>query len=445
MATLTVRPSPVLRGTVRVPGDKSVSHRSVLLAALAEGVTTVQGFLASEDCLASLEAVRALGAEVEAGSTDGDGRPEDLRVTGTGGRLTAPGGPIDCGNSGTTMRLLSGVLAGQDLEAVLTGDASLSRRPMNRVATPLALMGALVEGQGGSVTAPLRIRGTATPRPIHYVPPVASAQVKSAVLLCGLGARGRTAVVEPLPTRDHTERMLGAFGVSVTVSTDDRGRREVWLEGPVRLVAPGAPLQVPADISGAAFWLVAAAGGPGSQVTLPRVGINPTRAGVLHVLHRMGAAVEVLARAGEDGEPWADLRVNGSVLQGTVIEGAEIPNVIDELPVLAVAGALAEGVTEIRDAAELRVKESDRIALVVRGLRAMGAQVEELADGLRVVGGRALRGARVDSEGDHRIAMAFAVAGLHADGDTVVTGAEAIATSYPTFERDLLALTADAG
>lgn len=441
-STLEISPAPRVHGIVRVPGDKSISHRSVLFSGLAAGTTEIDGFLASEDCLSSLAAIQALGATAEVLESwpEREGRPggpKRLRITGTGGVLRRAETPIDCGNSGTTMRLLAGILSGQGLTTTLLGDASLSRRPMNRVAMPLRQMGAELDGRGETCTAPLTIRGTADPQPIRYELPVASAQVKSAVLLCGLRAAGETTVVEPAPTRDHTERMLAQFGVELGCS----GPGAITLRGPVRLSAPAQTLQVPADISSAAFWLVAAAARPGHELLLPRVGLNPTRSGVIAVLQRMGAAIGILDQGGAEGEAWGDLRVSGAELTGTVIAGREIPNVIDELPVLAVAGALARGVTEIRDARELRVKESDRISAVVEGLRAMGAQVEEHPDGMTIRGGQPLHGASIDSEGDHRIGMAFAIAGLFASTPTTILNAHHIATSYPGFATDLKKVT----
>lgn len=437
MATLVVSPADSLRGLIRVPGDKSISHRAVLFGGIAAGVTEIDGFLASEDCLSSLTAITALGARHEVLETWPEGGPKRLRIHGTDGKLSVDGQVIDCGNSGTTMRLLSGILAGQEGSSQLVGDESLSRRPMNRVAVPLRQMGATITGSGDTCTAPLQITGTGNSTNLHYKLPVASAQVKSAVLLCGLSAEGTTTVVEPATTRDHTERMLAQFGVAVECA----GAGTICLSGPVKLVAPKQLLEVPTDISSAAFWLVAAAAHEGSELTLPRVGLNPTRSGILQVLARMGAQIEILQQGGKDGEPWGDLQVTGTKLKATTIAGKEIANVIDELPVLAVAGALAEGTTTVRDAQELRVKESDRIAKVVEGLRLMGAEVEELEDGMIIHGGAPLQAATINSAGDHRIGMAFAIAGLFAQGETKIENAQAIASSYPQFATHLQQLT----
>jgi len=434
MASLSV--SPLIEAphcTLRVPGDKSISHRAAIFGGLAEGVTSIKGFLPSEDCLATLAAMEALGAGVER-RTGVDGRGLDLEIRGCGGALSAAPGELDCGNSGTTMRLLCGVLASQGSESVLVGDASLSSRPMGRVMVPLRAMGADIEALGDPERglAPLRVRG-ASLRPLRYELPVASAQVKSCVLLAGLRCEGRTVVVQPAVTRDHTERMMAEFGIEVEVGGDGL---EVALVGPQ--VARAGAIRVPGDISSAAFWLVAGAACPGARLVLSGVGLNPTRDGVLKVLERMGAKLDYERDAWRaPGEPAGDIVVEGGGLTGVVMGGSEIPNIIDELPVLAVAGALASGVTEIRDAGELRVKETDRIAAVASNLRLMGVEVEEREDGMRIVGGARLRGARLPSYGDHRIAMAFAVAGLFAEGETVIEGAECIGTSYPGFHDDL--------
>jgi 3-phosphoshikimate 1-carboxyvinyltransferase len=421
-----------LRTTLQVPGDKSISHRAAILGGLAEGTTRIEGFLPSDDCLCTLAAMQALGARVEVPAGEPAGRPTRLAITGTGMRAAAPAGPVDCGNSGTAMRLLAGVLAAQPFETLLTGDASLSSRPMGRIITPLEAMGARLEATGTKRTAPLRIHGGGL-RPLAYELPMASAQVKSAILLAGLFCTGTTAVVQPAPTRDHTERLFAHFGLAVEII----GNR-------ITVAGPQTPrardLRVPGDISSAAFWAVAAAAAPGSDLRLVDVGLNPTRTGVLDVLERMGARVVRVVRGGADGEPWGEVRIEGAALRGTVIAGDEIPNVIDEIPALAVAAALAGGITEIRDAAELRVKESDRIREVVLRLQAMGARVEELPDGMRIHGGAPLRGTVVDSHGDHRIAMAFAIAGSFADGVTEIRDCACIDTSYPGFETTLAGL-----
>jgi 3-phosphoshikimate 1-carboxyvinyltransferase len=395
---------------------------------MAEGTTVVSGFLPSEDCLCSLRAMEALGAVVEPlEEAEGVGLVK-MAITGRAMKLRAPTEPVDCGNSGTTMRLLSGILAGQPFTTELFGDASLSKRPMKRIADPLGLMGAKVTGQGEKICAPITISGGAL-QPIQYALPVASAQVKSAVLLAGLFAPGTTTVIEPLPTRNHTERIMSHFGVEW-----ERQGTEVSVEG--GQVPKAKDLVVPGDISSAAFWLVAAAAVPGGRLVLNNVGLNETRTGVIAVLERMGAKV-TRSEETTDGEPRGRVTIEGGELVGTVIGGAEIPNVIDELPVLAVAGALAKGKTVIKDAAELRVKETDRIAAVAANLRLMGVTVTEFEDGMEIEGGAALRGATIPTFHDHRIAMAFAIAGLFAEGETVVEGSECIRTSYPNFEQHL--------
>ncbi len=419
---VTIAPAPAIRGRVRVPGDKSISHRAAIIGAIASGATHIRGFLRAEDCLHTLACLRALGARV-----DDDGA--ELAIQGTAGRLTAPTGVLDAGNSGTTMRLLSGVLAGQPFSAEIDGDRSLRRRPMDRVAEPLRQMGAHIVAREG-MYPPLRISGGEL-RGITYELPVPSAQVKSAILLAGLFAEGETEVVEPAPTRDHTERMLEAFGVRI-----DRGVRRVRVSpGILR----GGAIEIPGDLSSAAFLLAAAAARADSELTVDDVGLNPTRTGVLDALAMMGAAVAIEVVREGSGEPAGTVSVHGRPLRGTTIAGALIPAVIDELPVLCVLGAVAEGRSVIRDAAELRVKESDRIAVLARGLRALGAAVVERPDGLEIEGGR-LQGGTVDAEGDHRIAMAFAVAGVLADGPVTVRGADAVAVSFPGFFETLRAL-----
>jgi len=415
-----VRPVRRLAGEAEVPGDKSVSHRAALLGALAEGVSEVQGYLEAEDCLRTISAVQALGAEVTRKA------PGHYRIAGAGLRgLTEPGDVIDCGNSGTTARLLSGVLAGQPFWTLLTGDASLRRRPMGRIAEPLRRMGATIVGRAEGSRLPLAIRGSAQPTAIEYATPVASAQVKSAVLLAGLGADGPVTVIEPAPSRDHSERMLRRFGARLEV-----GERRVTLTpGPLRATS----VVVPGDISSAAFLLVAGAIVGDARVTLHRVGVNPTRTGVLDVLEAMGARIST-AQGADEGEPTASLTVRSSALRATDIGGARlIPRLIDEIPILALAGAVAPGVTLVRDATELRVKESDRAAAIARELGKLGARIEERPDGMAITGGGRLRGAVVSSGGDHRMAMALAVAGLIADGDTVVDDVECVATSFPQF------------
>jgi 3-phosphoshikimate 1-carboxyvinyltransferase len=431
--TREIRPARTVRGTIRVPGDKSISHRAAMLSALASGESTIEGFLRAEDCMNTLRAVGALGAAV---GQQGD----RVTVRGTGGRLAAPRGTLDLGNSGTGVRLLAGLLAGQPFVSEMTGDASLLSRPMRRIKEPLEKMGARVELLGPNGCGPVRIHG-GNLRAIEYRLPVASAQVKSCVLLAGLFARGRTAVVEPRPTRDHTERMLRAAGVAVkreglTVSVEGAGggtpavRAREWV--------------VPGDFSSGAFWMAAAACRPGAEIVVERVGLNPGRTAFLDVLRRMGAEVEVAA-AGDPGaaddeaeEPSGSVRIRGRTLSGTEVGGNEIPNLIDELPLVAVLGALASGRTVIRDAGELRVKESDRIEAMARALAEFGAAVEERADGMVVEGGARLRGGgQVDSRGDHRIAMAGAILGLFAEGPTRILRTACTETSYPGFWDEL--------
>jgi 3-phosphoshikimate 1-carboxyvinyltransferase len=422
--------TPGPRGPVRVPGDKSISHRAIILGGLAEGVTEVSGCLRSEDCQRTLGALRALGVEAE--GWEGD----RLRIYGKGLRgLREAGDILDCGNSGTTMRLLTGVLAGQPFLSVLTGDASLRRRPMDRIVRPLAQMGAKIWGRAHDTLPPLAVRGGSL-RGVTYRSPVPSAQVKSAILLAGLLAEGPTTVIEPAVSRDHTERMLTSYGQPV-----ERRDREVTLIPTGTLQA--TPISVPGDFSSAAFFLVAGLILPDSDLTIEGVGVNPTRTGLLEVLQAMGGDVQVFSVNDRAGEPHAHLRVRGSRLQGVSIGGDLIPRLIDEIPVLAVAAACAEGRTVIRDAAELRVKESDRIRTIAAGLSRMGVQMEELPDGLIIHGGRRLQGTRCESHGDHRVAMALIVAGLQADGETTVLDTACISTSFPGFVQTLERLFPD--
>lgn len=417
-----VKPARSLRGVISVPGDKSISHRAVMLGALAEGETRIENFLAGEDCLATVRCFRELGVEIS-----GPDEQNTVVVQGRGPQgLKEPSNVLEAANSGTTLRLLTGILAGLPFFSVLTGDSSLRSRPMGRVVVPLREMGAQIWGRGGGEFAPLAVSGGDL-HGISYRLPVPSAQVKSAVLLAGLLARGETAVTEMVATRDHTERLLKHFGARVQCD----GRGTVSVMGGQRLA--GRPLTVPGDISSAAFFLVAAACTPDSEITVAGVGINPTRTGILDVLKEMGADLAVLNVRESGGEPVADLRVRSSPLSGTVIAGDLIPRLVDEIPVLAVAAAAARGRTEIRDAAELRVKESDRLAVLTAELGKLGADIEELPDGLLIRGGRPLRGAVCQSHGDHRVAMALAVAGLLARGETVVLEEGCAAVSYPGF------------
>jgi 3-phosphoshikimate 1-carboxyvinyltransferase len=413
------RPGGRLTGTLRVPGDKSISHRSIMLGSLAEGVTRVSGFLEGEDSLATLRAFRAMGVQIEG--------PEQGRVTihGVGMHgLKAPDGALDLGNSGTSMRLMAGLLAGQGLEVTLTGDASLSRRPMKRVTGPLAEMGARIDSAAGG-TAPLHLHAVEALHGIDYAMPVASAQVKSCLLLAGMYAQGRTCVTEPAPTRDHTERMLQGFGYPV-----HRADGRACVEGGGRLRA--CDIDVPADISSAAFFLVGASIAEGSDLLLEHVGMNPTRDGVITILRLMGADIEVLKPRQVGGEPVADLRVRSAPLRGIRIPEDQVPLAIDEFPVLFVAAACAEGETVLTGAEELRVKESDRIQVMADGLSVLGVDARPTADGIVIRGGP-IGGGRVDSHGDHRIAMAFTMAALRAGADIVIDDCANVNTSFPRF------------
>jgi 3-phosphoshikimate 1-carboxyvinyltransferase len=425
MADLRIQPSSGLRGELTLPGDKSISHRSVLFAAIADGDTHISGFLTGEDTQNTAKAMQAMGISIEGLGT------EHLVVHGKGlDGLSEPASVLDLGNSGTGMRLLAGLLAGQDFFSVLTGDQYLTKRPMARIVEPLRRMGAKIDGRSGGRLAPLSIRGGGkTLCSIEYASPVASAQVKSAVLLAGLYADGETTVNEPSKSRDHTERMFRFFGVEV------RGQgTNVTVQGRQRLRAQG-PIAIPSDISSAAFFMVAASIVPGSDLLIKNVGVNPTRTGIIDVLTAMGADIELGNQREQAGEPVADIRVRHRKLHGVQIGGEMIPRTIDEIPVLAVAASYAEGKTIIKDAAELRVKESDRIATIAVELRTMGATVIEFPDGMEIIGRESLNGALCDSHGDHRIAMSVAVAGLAARGETVVRDTDWIDTSFPGFER----------
>ena len=416
-------PARNLAGTLRFPGDKSISHRYAMLAALAEGRTVLDNFSTGEDCARTLGCLRALGCQVD----QMGGRVE---IEGRGGELAAPSAPLDCGNSGSTMRMLAGILAAQSFASELVGDASLSRRPMARVIEPLTAMGARISSKDGR--PPLRIIG-ARLHALDYKMPVASAQLKSSVLFAGLLAEGQSLVEEPLPTRDHGELALQAFGAAIT-----RAHNRVGITGGQRLRAIEA--HIPGDISTAAFFLCAAALFPESSLTVEDLLLNPTRAAVLDVLSTMGAHILTLGLEVHNGELVGTVKLEASALKGAILSGAQTVALIDELPVLAAIAPYTEDGIEICDARELRVKESDRIAAVAAGLRAMGAQVEERDDGLRIPGRQKLRGARVDSAGDHRVAMAFAIAALRAEGETTLTGARAAAVSYPEFFATLESL-----
>ncbi len=432
MSEFRVRSISNLHAEFSVPGDKSMSHRAAILGGLSNGTCTIRNFLPSEDCVNTLNAMQALGARHEVLAELYGYGPVNLRIHGQSMKLTAPAAAIDCGNAGTGMRLLAGLLAGQDFSTELFGDASLSSRPMGRITVPLGQMNANIETRGEKPgCAPLFIHA-AKLRPISYDMPVASAQVKSAVLLAGMFAEGTTSVIQPAETRDHTERMLASFGVSTL-----RDGNAIAIVG--GQMPQACDFTVPGDISSAAFWLVAAAALPGSRLLIKNVGLNPTRTAILKVLSRMGAHMsEIVHNA--DGEPIGNIEIHGAVLSGTTIFIEEVPNLIDEIPVIAVAAALAQGRTVIRNAKELRVKESDRITTVVNGLRAMGAEVTEFDDGMEIEGGKPLHGAVIDSFGDHRIAMAFAIAGLFAEGETVINNTDCVNTSYPGFAHHLDAI-----
>lgn len=432
MSSLRVKAITSLRAEFSVPGDKSISHRAAIFSGLSNGTCEISNFLPSEDCLHTLKAMRALGAGFETiDELDGYG-PVRLRVHGFSMKPAAPEAPIDCGNSGTGMRLLAGVLAGQDFNSELFGDASLSSRPMGRIITPLTQMGGHIETRGAKDgCAPLKIHGRKL-RPISYEMPVASAQVKSAVLLAGLFAEGTSTVVQRATTRDHTERMCTAFQISCR--TNDN-----VITIPGRQMPESCDIAVPGDISSAAFWLVAAAGLDGSRLMIKDVGLNPTRTAILAVLGRMGAEIKEILHT-STGEPMGNIEIKGGPLVGTELRPEEIPNLIDEIPVIAVAAALAKGETHIRNARELRVKETDRITTTVENLRKMGVDVEEFEDGMVIHGGKPLKSAEIQSHGDHRIAMAFSIAGLFAKGDTTVHDIGCINTSYPGFTHHMDAI-----
>src|SRR5947207_2840371 len=417
-----IKRAPRLESEITVPGDKSISHRAVMIGSLTNGACVLRGFLPSDDCLRTVQAMRALGIKIE------HPEPEMLVVHGKKRLLTAPSGEIDCGNSATTMRLLTGLLAGQNFDSVLVGGATLSARPMERVILPLRKMGANITAQGPNETAPIKIHGMKLKGASHVLP-IASAQVKSALLLAGLFSKGKTTVREPSLSRNHTELMLNYFLVR-TVREEDEA---ISIFGDQ--VPESRDFAIPGDISSAAFWLVAAAAQPGGHLLVREVGLNDTRTAVLGVLVRMGAQVREAVDDVDQVEPSGTVEVTGAPLKATVIQGKEVAQLIDELPVLAVAGALASGTTIIRQAEELRVKETDRIAAIAHNLRVMGAQVLELSDGLEIHGPAPLRGGRVASFGDHRIAMAFAIAGLFADGETIVQNAECVEISYPGFNN----------
>lgn len=440
-AVVEVQPALRLSGELQLPGDKSISHRALMLALLAEGESTITGAGDGADIRSTAGIVAALGAEVQ--RAPGDGGNVDYRIgsDGTDG-LRPPPGTLDCGNSGTSLRLFAGILAGLPMRAVLDGDASLRGRPMARVIEPLRAMGATVEGAGGDALPPLTVAGRAPLRAIDWATPVPSAQVKSAILLAGLRADGTTTVRESVATRDHTERMLRARSAEVRTSAGADGGRVIEIEGGAAVLARNEV--VPGDPSAAAFWLVAGAIHPDADLHLRGVGVNPTRRAVVDLLRRMGASIDE-ARIGPSsrdaldgvGEPAADLRVRSSELEAIEVDPADTAGAIDEIPVLSLAATQAQGRTVIRGAGELRHKESDRIAGIVIGLRALGARIESIDDDLVIDGPTPLRGSLVDSLGDHRLALTFAIAGLIADGRTTIAGADSVAVSYPSFFADL--------
>ncbi len=416
-----------LQGQIEVPGDKSISHRALMLGAISQGETQIQGLLLGEDPRSTAECFRAMGAEIS------DLNTQMVCVQGIGlGQLKEPVDTLNAGNSGTTLRLMLGLLASHPGRLfTVTGDSSLRSRPMSRVVKPLQQMGANIWGRAGASLAPLAVQGQ-TLKPIHYQSPIASAQVKSCILLAGLMTEGQTTITEPSVSRDHSERMLQAFGAQLTT---DPQTKSVTITGGATLY--GQSVVVPGDISSAAFWLVAGSIVPGSEILIENVGVNPTRTGVLDALEMMGADINLENQRVVAGEPVADLRVRASALRGCTICGDLIPRLIDEIPVLAVAAVFASGTTIIKDAEELRVKESDRITVMANQLNKMGAKIAELTDGMEITGGTPLTGTEVESHSDHRITMSLAIAALNAKGKTTIHGAEAAAISYPTFVATL--------
>jgi 3-phosphoshikimate 1-carboxyvinyltransferase len=419
---MKLTPARLINGRLRLPGDKSISHRAALIAALADGGSEISNFSTAADCASTLACLRELGISIE--------RKHDKVIFAGSQKLVAPRRPLDCGNSGSTLRILAGVLAGHDSTAELVGDESLSSRPMRRIIEPLEMMGAKIEATDGK--APLKVHGSNRLNPITYKLPVASAQVKSAVLFAALNADGRTTVIETSPSRDHSERLFNGFGVQVTTNAD----LSVTLDGPGRFT--GGSITIPGDVSSAAYFVAAAMLLPESKLIIEGVGLNPTRAAFLSVLSSWGAGISTTDLQTERNEPYGTIDVRGG-LTGTAgerertLSRSMIPSLIDELPLLAVAGSQIPGGIQIRDAAELRLKESDRLATTAANLRAMGAEVEEFDDGLSVSGPTQLHGALIDSHGDHRIAMAFSVAALIAKGETEIAGAECVAISFPEF------------
>lgn len=427
MSEIRVRRIRRIAARIRVPGDTSMSHRAVILAGLARGASRITGFPGGDDCTRTVRAMQALGAEIE---TD-DGA--SLEITGTGGDCRQVLETLDCGNSDTAMRLLAGVLAGQPFASRLSGDVSLTSRPMDRIIKPLGEMGALVKSENGNDRAPLLIQASRL-KPMQYRSPVASAQVKSCILLAGMFAEGATSVTEPHQSRDHTERMMRHF--MLPVRTQGLTTHIQGLSAPT-----GRDFHVPGDFSSAAFWIAAAAALPGSRLIVENIGLNPTRTGLMAVLLRMGARLRETIESADAIEPYGTIEVRGAPLHGTVIDGALVANVIDEIPLIAILGAIAGGTTVIKDAAELRLKETDRIAAIATNLAAFGVPIDETHDGLVIQGGSPLHGTTVDSFGDHRIAMAFAILGLLCAGETRVTNTDCIRTSYPDFQGQLAHLS----
>ncbi len=435
MTSLTITPGRPLRGTITVPGDKSLTHRAIILTALAEGTSTISDYCRGEDCLNTMKALQSLGIPITH-------TPDEMTVCGKGfWGLTEPNSPIDCGNSGTGIRLLTGLLAGQDFFSVLTGDESIRRRPMGRVVKPLRQMGAVIGGRKGGELAPLAITGSGL-QAIDYTSSVASAQIKSSLLLAGLYAQGKTRYKEPSLSRDHTERMFQFLGIPLT-----REHGTLVLQGRPAVGWHGVHIAIPGDFSAAAFFMVGATIVPGSDVTLRQVGINPTRTGLMDVMRKMGADIEVLNQREEAGEPVGDLRVRSASLKGVTIGAELIPKAIDEFPVLCVAAAVADGDTVISGAEELRVKESDRIATMSGELRAMGALVEERTDGMVIRGlgqggenGRLKASSSAQSHGDHRVAMSLAIGGLTAEQSMTIADTGCVDTSFPNFKEALAQL-----
>jgi 3-phosphoshikimate 1-carboxyvinyltransferase len=417
---VVIQPAEKIEGEINVPGDKSISHRAAILGAAASGRTLIEGFLEGEDCLSTLDCLQLLGVAVTR-----TGRGHYLLDSPGLKGLKEPETILDVGNSGTTIRLLSGLLAGRPFVSFLTGDESIRRRPMDRIIQPLTLMGARITGRAGNTRAPLCIQGGYL-QPIYYQTPGASAQIKSAILLAGLSAGGETRIKEPLPSRDHTERMFKAFGIPIKVDG-----LEITIRGPAFFT--GQKLQVPGDISSAAYLLAAASLVPDSELLIRKVGINPTRNKIIHILKAMGANIRIMNRQEFAGEPVADLLVKSAPLKGVDVPPEWIPGLIDEIPILAVAGAAAQGVTRIRQAGELRYKETDRLRVLNEELTKFGVEIQELTDGLIIKGKTPLRGAVCHSHGDHRIAMALGILGLISQGETVIKQAEAARISFPGF------------